>query len=204
MDTRNFKDDTGAEVLYKPDKAIVDQQSLVQLSSTGPEGTDKICDHTSGLAFLGTPFEGSATAGWTSFFEKLSGLSHIGKVNKSLLDHLQKDSHELKILGEEFPKWLMSRQHAEGKNVRVICFFEELPTQVLGYIVPRDSARIAGFDCVSLPSDHSEMCKFDNFKDPKYIIVLSTLSKWVEDLKVGSEDKETATVSWYSLILSRD
>ncbi|KAL8642926.1 MAG: hypothetical protein Q9226_008450, partial [Calogaya cf. arnoldii] len=98
------------------------KQSLLQASSVEPDDAEKLSDHTAALTFMGTPFEGSKTAGWASLFERLSSLTHIG----ILLDHLRSDSHDLKTLGEEFPKWLNSRQSPEKNRVRVMCFFEEL------------------------------------------------------------------------------
>ncbi|KAL8693885.1 MAG: hypothetical protein Q9224_003668 [Gallowayella concinna] len=162
------------------------EQSLLQSSSIEPDDVERLSDHTAALTFMGTPFEGSKTAGWASLFERLSGLTHIGKINQTLLDHLQSDSHDLKTLGEDFPKWLNSRRSAGKKRVRVVCFFEELPSQLAGHIVPRASAELPGEDTLSLHGDHVGICKFENDKDPKYRIVLDKLSKWVEEIKMAS------------------
>ena len=144
---------------------------------------------------MGTPFEGSDSAKWSGLFERLARLSPLCQINKELLNHLQTDSHDLKILGEEFPKWLNNRQSPAERKVRVMCFFEERPTRSLGHIVPRASAQIAGYEAVSLPDDHVGMCKFDNFEDPKYKTVLNTLKKWVEEIRAGRKGQESIAVA---------
>ena len=125
-------------------------------------------------------------------------------MNRNLLDHLKSNSHDLKSLGEEFPKWLVDRQNGAGRRVRVMCFFEELPTPPVGLIVSRESAQIAGFDYVSLPADHVGMCKFENFEDPKYKTVLYTLRKWVEEIKTMDESGQTKTVGCEGMFSIRD
>ena len=126
-------------------------------------------------------------AKWANFLERLLKLVNVN-VNKTLLDHLQTDSHDLKALGEEFPKWLNNRK------VHVMCFYEEYPTKLCGFIVPRTSAEIAGHDAVSLPGNHADMCKFDNFEDPKYKTVLNTLRTWVDEIKAANSAKDPKPV----------
>lgn len=137
---------------------------------------------------MGTPFEGSDTAKWSSFFKRLSHLLPTASINENLLNNLQTDSHDLKVLGEDFPKWLNNRRNQWERQVHVVCFFEELPTRKWGHIVPSKSAQLGGHEAVSLPDDHSGICKFDNFEDPKYKIVLNTLRKWMEEIKAASSD----------------
>ncbi|KAI4177645.1 MAG: hypothetical protein LQ343_000108 [Gyalolechia ehrenbergii] len=164
--------------------------SLLQSSTIEPDDVEKFSDHTNGVVFMGTPFGGSDTTEWASFFERLLQVLPVGKFNKTLLEHLKKDSHQLKILGEEFPQWLNNRRHAEERKVRVMCFFEEFPVPGVGHVVTRESARIAGYEAVSLPGDHRGICKFDNFQDPKYKTVLNTLRTWVDEIKAESKSKE--------------
>ena len=143
---------------------------------------------------MATPFGGSDTTKWTDFFQRLSHLSHIGSFNKALLDHLKTDSHELKTLGEEFPKWLNNRSKPKGKEVRVICFFEEFATKI-GHVVPRESATIPGREELSLSSDHIGICKFDNFEDPKYKLVVGYLKRWIEEIKTVNQENLSISVS---------
>ncbi|KAL8901201.1 MAG: hypothetical protein Q9192_000678 [Flavoplaca navasiana] len=130
-------------------------------------------------------------------FKRLSKLTNIGNINQALLDHLQSDSHDLRTLGEEFPKWLNSRRSPEKKRVRVMCFFEEKASQPGGHIVPRESAEIPGEDSRSLPDDHVGICKFENDKDPKYKMVLDKLSGWVDEIKLASNAEKHKAVDIY-------
>ena len=171
-------------------------QSLLESLFIDAAGVERLSDHTAALMFMGTPFEGSDTTKWSNLFKRLSQLLPIGEVNKNLLDYLRPDSHELKILGEDFPKWLNNRQTPGERRVQVICFFEELPTPGIGHIVPRESAQIAGHESLSLPDNHVGICKFDNFQDPKYKIVLSYLMKWVVEIREGSRVQSPQTVSF--------
>ena len=155
----------------------------------------KIAEHTDALAFFGTPFGGSDTTKWASFFERVSHLSHIGKWNKSLLEHLKTDSHELKTLGEDFPKWLNNPVGSRKKPVHVTCFYEDYPNKILGkHIVPADSARLPGHRDLSLPGDHASMCKFDNFEDPKHKIVSTVLKGWVDEIRAANKADPPPTV----------
>lgn len=139
---------------------------------------------------MGTPFEGSDTTRWTGFFGRLSSLFPVVTINKTLLDHLKKDSHDLKILGEDFPSYLKNRSGSGGRPVHVACFFEERPTSALGHIVPRDSAGIVGHESILLPDNHVGICKFDNFEDPKYKVVLGILKKWVEEIRKAERGED--------------
>ena len=160
-------------------------QSLLQSCIVEPDDVERLSDNTGALMFMGTPFEGSNTAKWTGLFEKLVELIPMAKTNKTLLDHLQTDSHDLRALGEEFPEWLANRERPGKGRIRVICFFEEFATK-LGHIVSRESAQIGGNRLFSLPADHTGICKFDNFEDPKYKTVLSVLQSWVDEIKATS------------------
>ena len=73
------------------------------------EDVKKFSTHTAAMTFIGTPFEGSNAAKWTNVFDKLLRLFPVGNMNRNLLDHLKSNSHDLKSLGEEFPKWLVDR-----------------------------------------------------------------------------------------------
>ena len=138
-----------------------------------------------------------------TLFEGVSKFLHIGSVDKQLIEHLNKDSHNLKKLGEELPQWLNNRQAPADKQVRVVCFFEALPMKVAGheeYVVPKESATLPGHEAISLLADHVGMCKFDNFEDPKYKDVISVLKRWVAEIKALSEDISSKV--WSSPMIS--
>lgn len=74
-------------------------------------------------------------------------------------------------------------------------FHEELSTAGVGHIVPRDSARIDGYNSVALHGDHTGICKFDNFEDPKYKNVRAILEAWIENIKNARKDEDPKAVS---------
>ena len=139
---------------------------------------------------MGTPFEGSDTARWTDRFVKLAQLTPDFNVNKTLLDALKQDSHVLKTLGEDFPKWLRDRKGPVGQPIHVMCFYEELSTVGIGQVVPRESASIPGHPSSSMNDNHVGICKFDNFEDPKYKNILHTLRGWVDEIKAAAKSEE--------------
>lgn len=160
-------------------------QGLLDSGTVEPDHVERLSNNTGALMFMGTPFEGSDAARWTGLFERLAKYIPTFTLNKVLLDHLKAESHDLKALGEEFPVWLKNRESPDGAQIRVMCFFEEFATSV-GTIVPRESAQIGGNNAVALPADHSGICKYDNFEDPKYKTVLRILERWVEEIKAAS------------------
>lgn len=89
--------------------------------------------------------------------------------------------------------WLSSRRR-DGE-VHLVSFHEELPTAGAGHVVPRESARIDGYKSVPLHDNHTGICKFDNFKDPKYVVVLSILQEWMEKIKIAGQDDVPKAVS---------
>ena len=171
-------------------------QSLLLSRSIETASVGRLCDNAYALMFMGTPFEGSGTTKWVDFFEKFAKIIPATNINKMLTDHLKPDSHDLKALTEEFPEWLTSLERQARGGIQVMCFFEEFPSRPGGQIVPRESAKLSGHHVVSISADHTGICKFDNFKDPKYKAVVHHLQKWVDEIKAANTAAKPKTVGF--------
>ena len=84
------------------------------------------------IAFLGTPFQGSAKAGWASLGTKLARM--LGETNQKLLDDLKQGCPELATLADEFQCWLGNRDGVKAPKVEITCFKEALTTGSIGMV----------------------------------------------------------------------
>ncbi|KAI1666519.1 hypothetical protein Ptr902_02766 [Pyrenophora tritici-repentis] len=157
-----------------------------------------------GLMFLGTPHAGSAKAKWAELGQQFMSL--FKDTNKDLLKNLSDNSIKLSDLGQQFPKYLRMREEkgtggvAAGK-IEVVCFYEEYTTKFVGQIVSPESASLAGYDCLSISADHSNMCKFYNAKDPGYVGVLGPLKRWVTLItRAENEDGRPGALTQHAYI----
>ena len=59
-------------------------------------------------------------------------------------------------------------------------------------IVPKDSATIPGYPCLSIHADHRSMCKYAGKDDSNYQKVSGFLRRWAEDIRksLGAEAAE--------------
>jgi hypothetical protein len=157
--------------------------------------------------FLGTPHEGSNKAKWAETGQKF--LKFFRKdTSKEIIDILKEDSVKLGELGEAFPVFLRSRRESQepGTKIEVVCFFEEYETPIgmvcqsnlllampaLNHmkIVTKSSASLAGYEKLSIPADHQDMCKFSDKSDVGYRRVSDVLRRWTREL---GESRETKT-----------
>ena len=64
--------------------------------------------------------------GWAETIRRLASI--LSYTDKSLLNDLKKDSNQLAIISEEFPRWLRERERSPETNVEIVCFIEEKAT----------------------------------------------------------------------------
>jgi hypothetical protein len=93
-------------------------------------------DAVRGLMFFGTPHAGSEKAKWAELGQQFMSL--FKDTNKDLLKNLSNNSVKLGDLGQQFPKYLRTRDEkrtgvAAGK-IEVVCFYEEYPTRLVGLV----------------------------------------------------------------------
>ena len=93
-----------------------------------------ISDCTRRIAFLGTPLQGAEKAHWVesgkNFLELFSKQPTAG-----VLKELENGSDTLIKLGIAFPIWLQHRALTPETEVKIVCFFEELPSYVGGVYI---------------------------------------------------------------------
>lgn len=128
-----------------------------------------------GIVFIGTPHQGSWMASWASIPASAVGL--LKSTNKSLLEILQTENQLLESVHLKF--LAMIRQlREEGREIEIICFFEELPLPVAGVVVTKESATLPPYDAQSIHANHSNMVKFSSAEDPGFTRVFASLRRW--------------------------
>lgn len=157
------------------------EEMLVDSLEPNEERFRLIAESTCGIMFFGTPHRGSALATWGLSMLKILRL--FQHVNDRIVSVLQQHSDVLRSVEDRFQKELI---HAEGrlKNIRITCFYEAVPMPNLGYIVPEDSATLAGHTNQSLDADHRDMTKFRyGVDDPGFKKVKGQLLDCIERAK---------------------
>lgn len=81
--------------------------------------------------FLGTPHHGADLAAWAKFGSTIANI--IKKVNTDIVSVLKPKSEVLATVQDGFHGLLRLRKH-EGSEIAITCFFEELPTHVVGKV----------------------------------------------------------------------
>lgn len=92
----------------------------------------QVLDSTEGVVFLGTPHCGSTLADWASVCASLSRLAV--SPNNSLVTVLQPESEVLARIQQEFHSMLRARSDAGKKQMRIVCFYEDLSTPGIGSV----------------------------------------------------------------------
>ena len=152
-----------------------------------------IVEKTIGIAFLGTPFEGSSKAKWGSRALKIIDL--IGTTQKKDIKDLEERSEKLININVAFQKFLKARDRSKSREfVEVACFFEEYSMYKagvkIGVIVPKDSASLPGIDPQSIQANHVDMCKFEDEDREGYKQISQKLSQWISELEGRSKGSE--------------
>jgi pimeloyl-ACP methyl ester carboxylesterase len=161
------------------------------------EGTAEkaLVEKVRGMIFLGTPFTGSSHAQWALIVTQYLRL--IVSVNQEKLKHLDERSDKLMDISNEFLKLVHERQRGNAP-IELAFYFEEYPTKRhrlnLGFIVDRKSAVPMGFPALSIPEDHSDMCKFEDEYRSGFISISDNLYQWICALDKDGRDGATNQV----------
>lgn len=165
-----------------------------------------IAPATFGVVFLGTPHRGSKSASFGKIANQMSIIA-LRRPNLRLIRALERNSETLDIIGDTF------RQTVLKHNMHLYSFREEKETTVLGLfsimvkmfssiqifmsnpmeVVDNDSAKIGDSreELGSIPSDHSNMTKFESSHDIGFRRVSSQLRRWVESIEGMKELPKT-------------
>ncbi|KAG8411882.1 hypothetical protein J3458_015177 [Metarhizium acridum] len=73
---------------------------------------------------------------------------------------------------------MIREQKQKCRDLKVTCFYEELPMPVVGKVVPKNSATLEGYNAISIHANHSDMVKFSSEDDNGYRRVLGELDRW--------------------------
>jgi hypothetical protein len=92
----------------------------------------RILDSTEGVIFMGTPHCGSTLADWASVCVSVSKLA--ASPNSSLVTVLQPEPEVLARIQQEFHSMLRARNGARKKQMRIVCFYEDLSTPGIGSV----------------------------------------------------------------------
>jgi hypothetical protein len=145
----------------------------------------RIVEKTTGIIFLGTPFEGSSKAKWAGRAVKV--LDWVSTTHKEDVQDLQERSAKLMNINDAFQKLLKARDRSETRQfVEIACFFEQYAMykggKKIGIIVPKESACLPGVDPQSIQANHVDMCKFEDEDREGYKNISQRLSQWISDL----------------------
>ena len=153
-----------------------------------------IPDHTIGLLFLGTPFQGSKIASHGSIALAIYKYVLRGKAQPDSLKLLEKKSQRLVKINHAFAQFLHGRYIARDKPLlQIACFVEGIPVVGETLVVPTESATWLGIDPLSIDANHMEMCRFDFPSREGFGKISGKLVQWVDDYK-KSKNKQAGGV----------
>lgn len=177
---------------------LVTKCILTQERIHGDRNEQNIPRLTKGVLFLGTPHAGSSAASWAEIGRKILRWCGVS-TTKDGLKNLNVGSEKLRLLSEEFGRVLFSRNGSKEAcdNLQISCFYEEKATPLFNaQIVTKESATIPGYEkeVLSIPADHSHMCKFSDVEDEGYIRVKGVLERWVKSCETTKHEEPRISI----------
>ncbi|KAL2851263.1 ankyrin repeat-containing domain protein [Aspergillus pseudodeflectus] len=138
----------------------------------------QIAECTLAIAFIGTPHHGSDLASWAKLATRLAGV--VRRANADIVDVLQPGSQMLARIQNQFHN---SQRIAP---VAITCFYEDLPYQTIGVVVPHQSAILPGYANYSIHANHQEMTRFATREDSGYTKIFGELKRWIDSLPANA------------------
>jgi hypothetical protein len=165
---------------------LVTEQALLVSLEPGEPRLYNIAVCTAGVIFMGTPHSGSYLATWGYTLARL--LDRVWTTNKNLLSPLKERSEVLRAVEEVFQRQLS----ADGvlSKVKIFCFYETVAVNVVGFVVPEESATILPYPNCGIDANHMDMTKFSSTQDAGFISLKGVLDDWI---KRGKEDATQET-----------
>ena len=172
---------------------VTEQALLVSLEPNEPR-LKSIVPCTAGIVFMGTPHSGSSLAEWGYTLARL--LDRFWRANKELLSVLKQRSEVLKAVEEVFQRQLT----AEGalKHVKIFCFYETVPVDMVGFVVPEESATMLPHPNCGIDANHMDMTKFTSLHDAGFTNLKGVLDDWIKrakDSKTSNTTSEAKSVA---------
>lgn len=135
---------------------------------------------TRGIIFLGTPHQGSGLATWA---ERMSlSINVIKQTNSKIIEVLRRDSEILARIQDSFHTMVLTRNKTKGHAIEITCFYEQLPLPRIGFVVPKGSATLPGYNQIGIHGNHKQMIKFSEAHDPGFMAICGELKRWVGSL----------------------
>ena len=155
---------------------LVTEQAMLVSLEPGERRLRSIAACTAGIVFMGTPHSGSYLADWGYTVARL--LNRVWRTNKNLLSLLKQRSEVLRAVEEVFQRHLS----AEGQlhHVKIFCFYETVAVDVVGFVVPEESATILPYPNCGIDANHMDMTKFTGPHDSGFISLRGVLDDWVK------------------------
>lgn len=112
--------------------AKLNYQALLNSQAAAEEWIKAVFQSTSGIIFIGTPHHGSDKAKWVSVLTRIS--NSLRHTNHPIVDVLSSGSEVLANLQQSFFIMLDDQARNHKKDLKIFCFFEELPVVSIGKV----------------------------------------------------------------------
>jgi hypothetical protein len=137
----------------------------------------RIFESTHGIVFMGTPHSGSSLADMARLPMRVFGL--VRPVNSDLVSILETHSEVLERIQSDFLALVRNRASLNLDALNIFCFYESLPMPKIGFIVPKESAILPGYQCGSIRADHRDIVRYETRNDPGFTDVVGVLKRWI-------------------------
>lgn len=154
---------------------VTEQALLVCLEPSEPR-LRSIAVSTAGVIFMGTPHSGSYLAMWGYTLARL--LDRFWRTNKRILSVLKQQSEILRGVEEVFQRQLTT--DGALNHVKIFCFYETVAVDVVGFVVPEESATMLPYPNCGIDTNHMDMTKFTSLNDAGFISVKGVLDDWIK------------------------
>lgn len=94
---------------------------------------------TRGIAFFGTPQNGSGLADWAEALARFIGI--VKQTDRELVQALRRDSEVLARIKDSFFTMMRARNSEGLPPIEITCFYEQMPLPYLGFVCPASPNR---------------------------------------------------------------
>ncbi|KAK4034393.1 hypothetical protein C8A01DRAFT_49201 [Parachaetomium inaequale] len=160
---------------------LVCEDALVMSKQKPEPYLRAIQQSTRGIAFLGTPHQGSNIADWYERWGRRLG--HFRPTNLDIVSVLHRESEVLARIQNSFHTMLKARTVQALPPIEIACFYEELPLPGIGLAVSMQSAVCPGCGVpIGIHANHTDMTKFVGAHDPGFVALSRELGRWVREI----------------------